>query len=248
MSVRQGARGRAKAFGGFWLAAGLFLWGAGAPVGPVSTSGEAAAAIPPDARQEQLVRFLAATLPPHPSSPRRGVVGEIVLEFIQRTDRGGMIVTFEPGAGSFSQRTQAAIILAIDRAARLAGLETYSWSVILSLRRPEAVVHGDSLSAMVALSTVAVAKHDMVQPGRVVTGTVTDQGVLGTVSALPYKVEAAHREHLERVILPDREDVVDPPWRTPFLMQVSPVASVEKAYEALTGVPMVDRERRAPHR
>lgn len=237
-------KARASAFSRGCLAAG-FLWAAVLPLGAVLPPGDARAALQPDHRREQLVRFLAATLPQHPSDPRRGVVGEIVLRFTQRSDRGGMIVTFEPGTGTFSRQTQGAILLAIDRAARLAGLETRSWDVRLAVHEPDAVVYGDSLSAMVALSVVALAKHDLVMPDRVLTGTVAPNGELGAVTALPHKVQAAYREHLRRVILPAREDTVDPPWRTPFLMQVSPVESLEKAYEALTGAPLVDRAPRA---
>lgn len=217
---------------------GLLLW---LLVAGLLTA-EAQAAVSEAPRQEQLVRFLAATLPQHPSDPRHGVVGEIELAFRKRDDRGGIIVTFERGAGSFSQQTGVAILVAIDRAARLAGLETASWSVRLAVREPDAMVYGDSLSAMVALCVVALAKQDVVQPGRVVTGTVTAAGELGVVTALPYKVEAAYRERMGRVILPAEEDIVDPPWSTPFLMQVSPVGSVQEAYRALTGAALVDRE------
>jgi hypothetical protein len=39
---------------------------------------------------------------------------------------------------------------------------------------------------------------------------------------------------LRRVLVPDEQDKADKDWETPFLMQVSPVGTVQQAYEALT--------------
>ena len=59
------------------------------------------------------------------------------------------------------------------------------------------------------------------------------------LSGIPFKIDAAHHEHLQRILIPDEADATDPDWRTPFLMQVSPVASISEAYEALTDRPLV---------
>ena len=36
------------------------------------------------------------------------------------------------------------------------------------------------------------------------------------------------------MLIPEEIDVADGDWRTPFLMQVSPVGTIKKAYRALT--------------
>lgn len=54
------------------------------------------------------------------------------------------------------------------------------------------------------------------------------------VSAVPLKVAAAYEAHLRRVVLPEERDETDSDFETPFLMHISPVATVTQAYQALT--------------
>ncbi len=88
---------------------------------------------------------------------------------------------------------------------------------------------------MVALSVVAMAKGEPLLEGRILTGTITDQGQIGTVGGLQLKILAAYRQHFQRVFIPSDYDIRDGDWRTPFLMHVSPVSTVEEAYLGLTG-------------
>jgi len=87
---------------------------------------------------------------------------------------------------------------------------------------------------MVGLSVVALAKGDSVPPDRVMTGAVTPDGHIAPVGSVSLKVRAAEQAHMRRIVVPDETDPADADWRTPFLLQVSPVASVEQAYLALT--------------
>jgi predicted S18 family serine protease len=164
----------------------------------------------------------------------KGAVGKLVVEWTQRPDHDGMTVTCSPG---FSPYTMSSIVAAIERVARLAGLESNSWNIVV--RRSDegyryGTVYGDSLSAMVGLTVVALAQGDHVLPDRVLTGTVTPDGQLGPVSAVGSKIEAAYARHFRRVIVPDILDPADRDWQTPFLMQVSPIRSLSAAYLALT--------------
>jgi hypothetical protein len=52
------------------------------------------------------------------------------------------------------------------------------------------------------------------------------------------KVAAANEAHMRRVLVPQESDAADGDWTTPFLVQVSPVASVSEAYLALTDHPL----------
>ena len=54
------------------------------------------------------------------------------------------------------------------------------------------------------------------------------------VGGVPLKIEAAYEMHLRKVLIPEELDVADGDWNTPFLMQVSPVGTIQKAYRALT--------------
>ena len=187
--------------------------------------------------REQLIHILGTTQAGQ--SQPIGVVAEVVIGLEQRKDHHGIEVNFEPGQGNFSDRTQGAIMLAIDRTARAAHLNPDSWSIFLSFEAPGVTLYGDSLSAMVGLTVIALAKGDTVQFDRALTGTVTNDGHIGVVSGIPFKIDAAHHEHLQRILIPDEADATDPDWRTPFLMQISPVASISEAYEALTDRPLV---------
>ena len=187
--------------------------------------------------REQLIHILGTTQAGQ--SQQVGVVAEVVIGLEQRKDHHGIEINFEPGQGNFSDRTQGAIMLAIDRTAKAAHLNPDSWSIFLSFEAPGVTLYGDSLSAMVGLTVIALAKGDTVQFDRALTGTVTNDGHIGVVSGIPFKIDAAHHEHLQRILIPDEADATDPDWRTPFLMQVSPVASISEAYEALTDRPLV---------
>ena len=167
-----------------------------------------------------------------------GVVVYVQIEFEQREDRDGMRIQFRRVPGRFSLPTKRAVIQATSRAAHAAGLEGNSWTIILTFLQPGVTLYGDSLSAMVGLSAVALAKGDPLYLDRVITGTITDAGRIGMVGGVPYKIRAAHANELHRVMIPEELPATDGDWNTPFLMQVSPVGTIHKAYFALTDRPM----------
>jgi predicted S18 family serine protease len=184
--------------------------------------------------REQLVPILGVTLETNPI----GTVANLIVMFEERTDRKGLMVHFRSEPGRFSRMAQTAIEQAIYRTARAAALPTDSWTVWLSVPYPRLVVYGESLSAMVGLVVIALAKGEFIPPDRVVTGTVTPDGSIAAVGAVPLKVVAANEAHMRRVVVPDEMDVADGDWETPFLVQVSPVRSVSEAYLALTDHPL----------
>lgn len=186
--------------------------------------------------QEQLIWILGTTL--DSKYEPTGVVSALLIGFEKRSDHHGLTVTFQTTPGRFSALAQIAVTDAILRTARHAGLLPDSWTVVLTVPYHNVTVYGASLSAMVGLTVVALAKGDSVSGDRVITGTVTDSGEIGPVGGVPLKVNAAYEGHLSRVLIPDEQDVADSDWRTPFLMQVSPVRSVSEAYKALTGAPL----------
>jgi predicted S18 family serine protease len=208
------------------LAFGILIWSV------LQSAAPAEAAAPP-ARQ-QLITFLGVTMERRMGEEPKGAVGELVVEWAPRSDHDGMTVTCSQG---FSPYTMTSIVSAIERVARMAGMESSSWNVVIR-RHDEGpqygTVYGDSLSAMVGLTVLALAKGDQVLPDRVLTGTITADGRLGPVSAVNSKIAAAHARHFRRVIVPDSLDTTDRDWHTPFLMQVSPIQSVPAAYQALT--------------
>ncbi len=167
-------------------------------------------------------------------SAPEGTVAYLHLSFEERPDRNGLVMRFMNKPGRFSRMAQTAVEQAVYRVAQQLNLSTDSWTVVLTVPYEGVTVYGDSLSAMVALSVAAMANGKFIAPDRVMTGTVRPDGHIGAVTAVPLKVEAAYEAHLQRVIVPEELDISDPDWRTPFLLQVSPVGSVKQAYAALT--------------
>ncbi len=180
--------------------------------------------------RKQVVPILGVTLDKEPA----GTVALILVSVQRRADTNGLIVHFMPKPGQFSRMAQTSAEQAIYRTARAVGVSPDSWSVELTVPQPGLTVYGNSLSAMVGLSVVALANGDSISSDRVITGTVTPDGRIGPVGSVPLKVLAANEAHMRRVLVPDQSDTSDGDWVTPFLVQVSPVGSVSQAYQALT--------------
>jgi predicted S18 family serine protease len=167
-----------------------------------------------------------------------GIVAEIQLEFLQRRDHEGLVIQFLAIPGKFSPYAQQSVKEALNRVVEAAGLNPDSWTVRFILPYPGVTLYGESLSAMAALNVIALAKDDPVDEETVLTGTVTPEGHVGTVGGVPLKILAAHKQHYRRVLIPEEPDVADGDWETPFLMEVTPVGSITKAYLALTHRPL----------
>jgi hypothetical protein len=206
-----------------WIATMLFLLG-------LATTGEAWAHA-----HDALIPVLGTTMEKIPI----GRVVYLELTFEARGDEGGLAVLFKSLPGRISPTTQTAVEEAIYRAARALGLSPHSWTVMVALPYPGVTLYGESCSAMIALSVVAMAKGEGIPADRVITGTVTPDGRIGPVSAIPLKLAAASEAHLRRVLVPEEQDRTDDDYKTPFLMQVSPVGTVSQAYQAFTDLAFI---------
>jgi hypothetical protein len=171
-------------------------------------------------------------------SEQVGIVAEIYLEFLQRGDHEGLDIQFLTTPGKFSPYAQQSVKKALKWVVEAAGLNPDSWTVRFILPYPGVTLYGESLSAMAALNVIALAKNEPVDEETVLTGTVTPDGYVGTVGGVPLKILAAHEQHYRRVLIPEEPDVADGDWETPFLMEVTPVRSIKKAYLALTHRPL----------
>lgn len=94
-------------------------------------------------------------------------------------------------------------------------------------------IYGDSLSAMVALTVVALAQGEVIPRDRVITGTITPDGRIGCVGGVALKVAAAKQASLHMVLVPEKRETAESNWETPSSMQVVQVDSVSQAYQAL---------------
>jgi predicted S18 family serine protease len=180
-----------------------------------------------DDPREQYIPVLCVTTGGTPT----GTVSYVMVMFAKRNDTKGLNVHFVTGQGRFSPRTQAAIAQAIASAARALGLSSDSWSIGLSVADPGVTIDGGSLSAMVSLTVVSMAKGESIPRNRVITGTVTSDGRIGPVGGVALKVTAARQAGLQMVLVPS---AVSGKERIPTFTQVFQVGSVSEAYQALT--------------
>lgn len=165
-----------------------------------------------------------------------GVVTTVDLRFEERSDQSGLMVQFQRG-GKFSPKAQTSVEQAIHRAAKAARLSTDSWTVRLTIPS-DVKLYGDSLSAMIGLTVIAFAKDDSIKEDRIITGGIAPDGSISKVGGLALKIAAARDANIRQVLVPDEWNPDEGDWQTPFLMQVSPVASIQQAYMALTGSPL----------
>ena len=149
-----------------------------------------------------------------------GIVADVQVEFIKRDDQTGLDIKFQSTPGRFSILAQHSVTAAITRVAKAAALNTDSWTILFTLPYAGVTLYGESLSAMAALSVVALAKEDPLHKDIVLTGTVTPEGDIGTVGGVPLKIVAAYEQHFKRILIPEEHDVADGDWHNPFLMHV----------------------------
>jgi len=196
-----------------------------------------ASEIPPPVQiRHQSVPILGVTI--NKAQQPMGIVAYVMIHFQKRSDHDGLKVHFRKVPGRFGPLARKGVATAIGRAAKSAHLNDDSWTVVLTFPYSGLTMYGDSLSGMVAISVIALAKGDAIKYGRTLTGTITDDGLIGKVTGIPYKVYAAKSEHLDRVLIPEDYHPLDGDWQIPFLMHVSHVGTLEKAYLGLTGEPL----------
>ena len=191
-------------------------------------------AAPPTPRIHHLsIPILGTSL--NPQHRPMGLVVQILIDLQKRRDQDGLRIQFHTEPGKFSLLARKAIHQAITRAFDAAKLPSKSWTVQLKFPYEGITLYGESLSAMVGLSVVAMAKGEQPIEGRSLTGTITDGGNIGTVGGVQLKIWAAYHNHFQRVLVPSEYDSREGDWHTPFLMHVSPVGTVDEAYLGLTG-------------
>ncbi len=112
----------------------------------------------------------------------------MLVAWEEGADHHGIVVSFLTRRGSFSSDTEVAILSAIDRAAHAAKLPTDSWTVSFAVNEPAGTIYGDSLSGIVGLAVVALAKGDFIPLDRTMTGTITQEGTIAPL--LPYRLKS----------------------------------------------------------
>jgi Lon protease (S16) C-terminal proteolytic domain len=152
-------------------------------------------------RREQIIPILAATT----GEGAIGTVVYIIVTFEERIDQSELQVSFHTAPGRFSSLAQRAIQAAVVHTARSLNLSPNSWNVALTVPYLDVTIGGYSLSGMIALSVAALAQGHPVPPHTVLTGTITPDGSIAPVGAVPLKLAAAYTANIRRVLVSDRQ-------------------------------------------
>jgi hypothetical protein len=164
---------------------------------------------------------------------RTGVVLYVTVSLEKRQDERGLVIRMMEAPGTFSPTAERAIEQGIERTARALGFSSASWTVTVAHSYPGVTIAGDSLGAMVGLSVAALAQGVTVPADLAMTGTVAQDGVIGSVGALQAKVSAAGAAKLRRVLVPEqdvRQDRRPPSSSWPALVSVR---TVQEAFQLL---------------
>jgi len=152
-------------------------------------------------RREQLIPIWATTT----GESAIGTVVSVVVAVEKRPDQTGLQVIFHTTPGHFSRLAQTAIQKAVVLAASSLDLSPDSWTVALTVPYPDVTIGGDSLSGMVALSVVMLAQGRPMPFHTVLIGTITPDGSIAPVGAVPLKLAAVHTANIQRVLVSDRQ-------------------------------------------
>jgi len=180
----------------------------------------------------QLIPILAVT----EAESATGVVMYVSMTVKHRSKASRMQVHFASAPGRFSSRAQQSIERAIERTALALGFATDSWEISLSVPYVGVTVDGDSLSGMISVCVAALAQGKGIVPDVVITGTITPDGLIGSVGAVPLKLAAAEMARLQRVIVPAMIQDGQSAFETTVL-KVYSLQSVGQAYALLTATP-----------
>jgi len=181
-------------------------------------------------RREQLIPILAVTT----GASAIGAVIHIVVAFEERPDQSGLNVIFHTTPGRFTSLAQTAIQDAVVHAAWSLDLSSDSWTVALTVPYPDMTIGSDSLSGMVARSVLLMLAQGLPVPFHtVLIGTITPDGSIAPVGAVPLKLAAAHTANIRRVLVSDRQMAREDHIRMSSSMQIYPVQSVKEAFERI---------------
>jgi predicted S18 family serine protease len=181
------------------------------------------------ARREQIIPLLAVTT----GTSANGTVVHAVVAFEERSDQSGLQVIFHNAPGRFTRLAQTAIQKAIVHTAQAFDLSPQSWTVTLTVPYPDVTIGGGSLSGMVALSIAAFAQGYPMASHIILTVTITPDGSIAPVGAVPLKLVAAQTANSRRVFVSDQQMAREELAVWPSSIQISPVRSVREAFEVI---------------
>lgn len=154
---------------------------------------------------------------------------------VEKTERAQSFeVEFADQPGRFSEEAKSAVLTAVHRTAEQLGIALTRVRATFRAIDPNTIIYGHSLSAIMALTTIALVEGHVPTANCAVTGTIEPDGRLGGVGRVTEKIAAAAEAHYSRVLVPDHPATYETNWRTPFLMQVSPIRTIAEAYREFT--------------
>ena len=147
----------------------------------------------------------------------------ILLPAVDQEGKGILIplnVESKPGTGkilmnidnpSFILDTQESIRLAVKEAGRITGYDLSKVDIIFSLKTNVSIVGGPSAGAAMSAAAVAVLLNKKINENVTITGSVEENGFIGSVGSIAEKALAAKNAGIKTLLVPPGQSVVETP-------------------------------------
>ncbi len=126
--------------------------------------------------------------------------------------------------------TQATSMFAVKTACRLARLDCAHADILLSIHAQAPVISGPSASAAIALSALSLHTGIPLEEGVAITGTLSEDGLIGPVGGVQEKLDAAAEEGIHRVVISTFTNLTN--ITPPEGVEVIPVSTLREAASA----------------
>jgi uncharacterized protein len=183
--------------------------------------------IPAAFAQKNSIKLLAVT-----DGEEKGTVVDLDLEI---SDGSGKVFIETYPLSQID--TQISLRLAKTIACATSGKFCLDKDFKYSLKTSSPVVAGPSAGAAMALLTMASLENKDLDKDTVITGTINSGGVIGPVSGIEEKIQAAHKAGLKKVLIPNGETNATEMilYGKGLNITVIEVSDIEEAYEIFTG-------------
>ncbi|MFW6230466.1 MAG: S16 family serine protease [Nanoarchaeota archaeon] len=102
---------------------------------------------------------------------------------------------------------------------------------IYTIRSDSSIIGGPSAGAAISIVTIALLRNFDLDPEVAITGTINSGGIIGTVSGLKYKIDAAAQNGITKVLIPLGSAIED--------LESGQTFSAEE-YEEISGIEIVE--------
>lgn len=151
---------------------------------------------------EGITRMLTIDLPAV-NKRNEGVLAKLNIE--ARSGTGRIYIDYSQGAPLLGSETQNSILTAVSVAKDISGKSLKNTNLYYSLSTDAQEVGGGSAGAATAIATSALLSGKEIRQGFIITGTISEDGIIGKVGRILEKAQAAKKAGYTTFLVPDGE-------------------------------------------